>query len=108
MRTSLFAALSLFVAASTASGQWTQFGGNPRHTGTTAVAGQSLVRVLADVVHDEMVPYELSAGAGSLNVHYAAPLLSGDDVFMVYKTPNYLHNSPPGTFDLSVHRLHWE
>lgn len=67
-----------------------------------------MVRVLADVVHDEMVPYELSAGAGSLNLHYAAPLLSGDDVFMVYKSPYFLHHSPPGSFELSVHRLHWE
>ncbi|HEV7425683.1 MAG TPA: hypothetical protein VGQ46_04895 [Thermoanaerobaculia bacterium] len=104
----LFAVLSVFAAASTASGQWSQFGGNARHSGSSGFAGQSMVRVLADVVHDAMVPDELRVGSGSLNVHYSSPLLSGDDVFMVYKTANDLHNSPPGNFDLSLHRLSWE
>jgi outer membrane protein assembly factor BamB len=101
----LFAAFAAAVIASTASAQWSQFGGNPRHTSTTTTSAQSMARVLADVVHDPNVPYELEAGGGeALNVHYASPLLDGDDVFMTFKVPS--PSGPP--WNWSVHRLHWE
>ena len=102
----LFVVLGVAATASIASAQWSQFGGNPRHTSnTTTTSAQPMARVLADVVHDPEVSYELQVGAGSLNVHYATPLLDGDDVFMTFKGP--LSSAPP-LWDWSVHRLHWE
>jgi outer membrane protein assembly factor BamB len=101
----LFAIFTVAIAASTASAQWSQFGGNPRHTSSTTMSAQAMARVLADVVHDPEVSYELQVGGGSLNVHYAGPLLDGDDVFMSFKAPS---DSGSSMWDWSVHRLHWE
>jgi len=98
----LFAVTITLAAAATAHAQWSQFGGNPRHSNNTAVSAQPLARVLADIVHDPLVPFEIQAGSGDLYVHYAAPLLDGDDVFMTFKGLV----GPAQVW--SVHRLHWE
>ncbi|MDP9360335.1 MAG: hypothetical protein M3P29_02665 [Acidobacteriota bacterium] len=103
----LFAAAIPFAAAATALAQWSQFGANPRHTGNTAVTAQPLVRVLAEVAHDPLVPEEIDPGNGNLYVHYAGPLLDGDDVFMTFKEALFRGQSLPVTA-WSVHRLHWE
>lgn len=106
-------AFGAVVIASTASAQWSQFGGNPRHTSNTTTSAQSMARIVADVVHDPYVDYERQAAGGeSLNVHYASPLLDGDDVFMSYKSTTFTFLNPslsgPIVWDWSVHRLHWE
>src|SRR3954454_5182889 len=98
----LFVVTVSLAAALTAHAQWLQFGGNARHTSSSAVSAQPLARVLADVVHDPLVPYELIDGGGNLYAHYASPLLDGDDVFMSFKSP-----ADHGIL-WSVHRLHWE
>ncbi|HXH37853.1 MAG TPA: hypothetical protein VNN08_04460 [Thermoanaerobaculia bacterium] len=103
----LFAVTITLIAAVTAQAQWSQFGGNPGHTGNAAVSAQSLARVLADVVHDPMVPAEIQAGSGNLYVHYPAPLLDSDDVFMSLKGTETRDPFPAITV-WSVHRLHWE
>jgi outer membrane protein assembly factor BamB len=104
VRRRLFAVTIAFAAAATAQAQWSQFGGNPLHTSnTTTVAAQPLARVLADFTCDPFVPSEIEAGAGDLFVHYAAPLLDGDDVFMSFKA-----SDNNGLTIWNVHRLHWE
>jgi outer membrane protein assembly factor BamB len=98
----LFVVTISLAAAVTAQAQWLQFGGNARHDSNSAIFAQPLARVLADVIHDPLVPLELIDGSGNLYVHYASPLLDGDDVFMSFKAP-----ADHGVF-WSVHRLHWE
>jgi outer membrane protein assembly factor BamB len=98
----LFAVTISLAAAAAAQGQWSQFGGNQLHTGTATTGGQPLAHVLADIVHDPLVPFEIDPSSGDLFVHFASPLLDGDDVFMSFKGlsgPNEVW---------SVHRLHWQ
>jgi outer membrane protein assembly factor BamB len=64
---------------------WHQWGGNPAHTGESCATGQALDRILADVVIDPLVADETAAEDGDLVVHYQAPLIDGDRVFMVQK-----------------------
>lgn len=103
----LFAVSVSVAVAASATAQWSQFGGDQRHTSSTTMTAQPLVRVLADVTHDPLVPEEIQAGSGDLFVHYAAPLLDGDDVFMTFKATVARAPLPPLTV-WSVHRLHWE
>ncbi|HSY51834.1 MAG TPA: hypothetical protein VLC46_23730 [Thermoanaerobaculia bacterium] len=99
----LFAVTITLAAAATTQAQWSQFGGNASHSSNTAVSAQPLARVLADIVHDPLVPSEIEAGSGDLYVHYAAPLLDGDDVFMSFKAL-----VASSRLVWSVHHLHWE
>ena len=103
----LFALMVGFGTATDTMAQWSQFGGNPRHTGITATTVQPLVRILADITHDPLVPGEIQVGSGNLYVHYASPLLDGDDVFMSFKGTVPRGPLPPLTV-WSVHRLQWE
>src|SRR5258706_14663167 len=98
----LFAVAIAFATVTTIQAQWSQFGGNPRHTGNAAVVAQPLARVLADVIHDPFVPFEIQVGSGNLYVHYAAPLLVGGDVFMSFKAA-----ADNGPTSWRVHRRHW-
>jgi outer membrane protein assembly factor BamB len=84
MRNRLFA-LTIAFAAASANAQWSQFAGNPKHTGNAGVIAQPLGHVMADTVVDPFVTQEIEAGSGELGIHYAVPLLDGDDVFMVFK-----------------------
>jgi len=78
MQNRLFA-LAIVLAATAANAQWSQFAGNPKHTGNATVIAQPLGRVMADFINDPLVPSETEA------IHYAVPLLDGDDVFMAFK-----------------------
>jgi hypothetical protein len=49
-------------------------------------AGQSLNRILEDILYDPNVPDEQAASGGELLAHYQAPLLQGNTVFMEFKT----------------------
>jgi len=102
----LFVLAMMLLAAAAAEGQWPQFGGNPRHTGSAALTAQPLVKVLADVIHDPFVPEEVS-DSGDLFIHYPAPILDSDDVFMSRKEQAIV--GPPFPIPMwGVHRLHWE
>jgi outer membrane protein assembly factor BamB len=106
MRIRLFA-LTIVLSAVTANAQWSQFAGNPKHTGNAAVVAQPLGHVLADIIHDPFVPAELEAGGGDLLIHYAVPLLDGDDVFMAFKGTITRGPLPPATV-WGVRSFHWE
>jgi hypothetical protein len=68
---------------------WPQWGQNPQHTGFLNVAGQSLNRILADIVYDPLVPQEQAKNGGDLLVHYQTPLVEGNDVYMESKGGSY-------------------
>jgi hypothetical protein len=94
-------ALTIVLAAATANAQWSQFAGNPRHTGNADILAQPLGHVMADVFYDPLLPSAAEA------IHYAVPLLDGDDVFMAVKT--VLATGPsPNIWTLGVKRFHWE
>src|SRR3954454_4832705 len=84
MRNRLFAVAAVFAAATVADAQWSQFAGNSKHTGNATLIAQPLGHVMADVLHDRLAEWELSE-SGTLDLHYAVPLLDGDDVFMAFK-----------------------
>jgi outer membrane protein assembly factor BamB len=64
---------------------WHQWGGNPQHTSASCATGQPIQRILADVVIDPLVTEEVGGADGDLIVHYQAPLIDGDRVWMVRK-----------------------
>ena len=68
---------------------WHQWGGNPAHTGESCATGQALERILADIVIDPLVGDEIADVGGDLLVHYQAPLVDGDHVFMMRKGGTY-------------------
>jgi outer membrane protein assembly factor BamB len=77
------AASLLFAAA------WPQFGHDPQHTGAVAVSGEPMLAVLASVVMDPFVSQETAATGDDLLVHYATPIVDGDDVFVVVKSGTF-------------------
>jgi hypothetical protein len=90
-------------AAVTAQAQWSQFAGNQRHTGNSPAFAQPLTHMMADIVHDPFAPSEISQD-GALFIHYAVPLVDGEDVFMAFKTS--AAHGPVTVW--GVKRFHWE
>ena len=76
---------------------WPQWGQNPQHTGAVPSVGQAPQAKLADVIFDPFVAQETAESRGSLLMHYQAPLVNGNNVFMEYKTGTYISCSPPGS-----------
>src|SRR5439155_614267 len=70
---------------------WGQWGQNAQHRGSVAVAGQTGSNILANIVYDPFTDKEQNGpyAAGDLLVHYQTPLLSGNDVFMEFKTGQF-------------------
>jgi hypothetical protein len=93
-------AAELFLLAAAAYGSppsWSQFGRDPGHTGAAPVAGQPLAAILADIVYDPFAAAEIAEGGGSLFVHYAAPLVDGADIYVEFKSGEYVSCDPPGS-----------
>ena len=94
---------------------WTQWGQNPQHTGAVGVSGQKLEKVY------DKFQYDLLADAirkeyGDLLVHYMAPIVDGDDVFMMQRVGDWVScrdNAPPcgpdvwADMEWSVVKLKW-
>ena len=72
---------------------WPQFGRDSSHTGNTTVPGQPFQTVLAAVTMDPFVAVELELFGDDLRVHYAAPIIEGDDVFIEVKGGTYTPNN---------------
>lgn len=68
---------------------WHEWGNSSSHTGASCAAGQPLQRVLAQETIDPFVAQEEVDGSGGLIVHYQAPLIDGDAVFMMTKHGKY-------------------
>ena len=81
---------------------WPQWGQNWAHTGRSCVAAQGFGTALGTVVFDPFVPQEVEEAAGlfgadDLFVHYASPLIVGDDLYMAVKSGAYVNCNPPGS-----------
>jgi len=98
--------LGISVTSPAMPADWSQWGGNARHTGQAAVAGQPLTARLADVVYDPFVGQEVNDGNGDLFVHYQTPLIDGNDVFVEFKSGTYSSNDW-NTQTWGVRKLSW-
>jgi hypothetical protein len=65
---------------------WSQWGANPQHTGMVSVKGQNLSHKLASTVYDQFWPKESNEGEAA---HYQAPIIDGNDLYMVRKAGTY-------------------
>ncbi len=88
--------LALAAACNGSSGEscdtWTQWGQGGAHTGAVCASGQPLARELARIVYDPFNADEIADPAsrgGDLLVHYQAPLVVGDDVYMMSRGGTY-------------------
>ena len=68
---------------------WRQWGNNAAHDGASCVTGQPLHGMLSDMVYDPFLAQEVADARGDLLVHYQAPLIDGDDVYMMTKHGEY-------------------
>jgi Viral BACON domain len=80
---------------------WPQWGSNPQHTGMVAATGQSLSNILANIPYDPFVEQEKNEnsvlfGAPVLTVHEQAPIIDGNDTYMVMKSGVYDSCNPVG------------
>lgn len=89
---------SLLVAGALAAQEWPQWGRDPQHTGQVSIVGQSLNQNVVNLVYDPLVPDEMAAvnqafGENDLLAHYQAPLVDGNDVYMMFKSGHYSKNA---------------
>ena len=77
---------------------WRQWGNDAAHDGASCVTGQPLHGMLSDMVYDPFLSQEVADARGDLLVHYQAPLIDGDDVYMMTKHGAYTpcHPGPDG------------
>jgi len=80
---------------------WGQWGQNWAHTGQACVSASGFGTALATVTFDPFVRQEVEEAGGlfrrdDLFVHYASPLVVGDDLYMAVKTGAYVPCTPPG------------
>ena len=77
-----------------ADDEWPQWGYNAQHSSFVTVTGQSLNRNIVNIVYDPLVAQEMAGaapiyGEPVLLAHYQAPLVDGDDVYMMFKGGTY-------------------
>src|SRR5258708_2447104 len=69
--------------------EWPQWALNAQHTTQVGIAGQSLAHNIVNIVYDPLVPQEQALNDGDLLAHYQAPLVDGDNTYMMFKTGTY-------------------
>ena len=62
---------------------WQQWGQNPLHTGAAPVAAQRPDQVLAQFTYDSLADDIRQDAGGNLIVHYMAPLVDGNEIFIM-------------------------
>ncbi len=87
---------------------WTQWGGDPQHTGQVTSKGQNLNRIIQTIVYDPFVAAEMAANGGNLVVHYQVPILDGNDVYMEFKSGTFTGPATWETQDWLEKRLSWQ
>ena len=95
------AAVLLFATA------WPQFGHDAQHTGAVTTTAQPMQIVLASVQMDPFVSLEEAFYGEDLLVHYATPIVDGDDVFIAVKSGTFT----PGDWSTQrwgVQALRWQ
>ena len=99
-------ASSLSAMAAGPATNWPQWGQNAQHHGFVNSIGQALNGELADVTYDPFAPAEIASTGGELLVHYQAPLIEENNVFMEFETGPNLSDITNKTWHEK--RLHWE
>jgi hypothetical protein len=93
---------------------WPQWGQNPQHLGFVDTIGQPIAGILADVIYDPFTAAEQQDTGGDLLVHYQAPLVHENDVYMMFKTGSFTLDDGINTAThwnsqiWNEKRLHWE
>lgn len=105
----LFSSLIFTVFA--AAQDWPQWGLNSQHQSQVFFPGQNLNRNIVDIVYDPLVPDEMAAvqqafGDADLLAHYQAPLVDGNDVYMIFKSGKYSKTSY-ATQNWAENKLSW-
>ena len=117
-----FAASALLVLATSLSGRaaagptnWPQWGQNAQHQGAVSSISQTPLVQLADMPFDPFVLNpdgtagpELNFFGGELLVHYQAPIIHENDVYMMFETGTYSTTGDVTTRTWHEKRLHWE
>jgi outer membrane protein assembly factor BamB len=76
---------------------WPQWGQNQQHEGFVNVRGQKTSQIIAGLTYDPFASMEQAANFGALAVHYQAPLVEGNDLWMEVKTGAYTGDNSWGT-----------
>src|SRR5689334_7539643 len=84
----------LFLAPMAMAQEWPQWALNAQHSTQVPYVGQQLNHNLVNIVYDPLVPDEQQGGvtiygSADLFAHYQAPLVDGNDTYMMYKSGNY-------------------
>ncbi|HLJ74726.1 MAG TPA: hypothetical protein VKU62_09085, partial [Thermoanaerobaculia bacterium] len=99
--------MTIAAAALLLATAWPQFGRDAAHTARTDTAAQPMATVLASVVMDPFVNAELAYYQTDLYVHYASPIIDGDDAFLQVKRGTFT----PGNWSTQswgVQALRWQ
>jgi hypothetical protein len=86
-------ALVVLVAGAAYAQDWGQWGFDKAHASAVPYVGQALNQNLVNIVYDPLVPQEMAANGGDLLAHYQAPLVDGNDVYMMFKDGQYTTNN---------------
>jgi outer membrane protein assembly factor BamB len=81
---------------------WSQWGQDARHQGRVDAVGQAPNALLAELTLDPFIYQEIAEASGdseerSLLVHFQAPLVVDDDVFVETKAGTFVACDPPGS-----------
>jgi hypothetical protein len=103
--------LTLVWPAILAAQDWPQWALDAQHSGQATVVAQSLNRNIVNVVYDNLVAEEMEAGEDlvgeeALLAHFQAPLVDGNDVYMMRKSGTY-STSSYATQDWSETKYVW-
>jgi hypothetical protein len=90
--------------------EWSQWGQNQRHTGTSTAVGQTATTILDEVTYDPFAAQEQAdpLTTNDLLVHYQAPLIDGNDVYMEFKSGTYTDITHWETQTWNEKKLHWQ
>ena len=88
----------LLVAGVGVAQEWPQWALNAQHSTQASVAGQNLNQNLVNIVYDPIVNQEMAGGEAvfgeaALYIHYQAPLVDGNDTYMMFKQGPFDINS---------------
>ena len=81
--------LSFLVAGAAFAQEWPQWALNAQHNTQTSVLGQALNRNIVNIVYDPLVPAMQAQNDGELLAHYQAPLVDGNDTYMMFKSGTF-------------------
>lgn len=99
------ACLFFGVSAFAQSNGWPQWAQNAQHTGMISVNGQLPSHQLARIIYDPFVAQEQAEQGGELVVHYQAPLVQGNNVYMEFKTGQWIPCNPSGSWYGNIDNL---